>query len=186
MVFKNMPKIYTKTGDDGTTSLFGGKRLPKDDLRVAAYGDIDELNAHVGVALTKLRDQNEIAGFLTIIQNVLFALGAGLSNPEQKKQKSKADFGDDKTLALEGWIDRMEQKLKPMKTFILPGGGEGAACLHLCRTVCRRAERTMITLHQKESLPAGYLVFVNRLSDFFFVAARYANHLKSISDVAWE
>jgi cob(I)alamin adenosyltransferase len=177
-------KIYTKTGDDGTTALFDGTRVGKDDERVIVYGDIDELNAFIGLATSFLMDEalkNELYG----IQKNLFALGAKLANPKERKQKAKADFDEDKITSLEQSIDHMESSLRPMTNFILPGGSSASAALHVARTVCRRAERLMVILSRKDPLDSTYIKFINRLSDYLFVAARYANHLEKREDVPW-
>lgn len=177
-------KIYTKTGDDGTTALFDGTRVGKDDERVTVYGDVDELNAYVGLGASLLKDaslKNELYG----IQKDLFALGAKLANPKERKQKAKADFDESKVTALEQSIDRMEARLKPMTNFILPGGTPASAALHVARTVCRRAERLMVALARKEPLDEIYVKFINRLSDYLFVAARFANYLEKCEDIPW-
>lgn len=177
-------KIYTKTGDDGTTALFDGTRVPKNHERVELYGDVDELNSVIGVAASFLKHEDflkELHG----IQKDLFALGAQLANPKHKKQKDKADFSAEKVTALEQSIDRMEKLLVPMTSFILPGGSLAAAFLHLARTVCRRAERKLVALAAHEDIDPLYMHFLNRLSDYLFVAARYANFLEKTSDVPW-
>lgn len=177
-------KIYTKTGDDGTTSLFDGTRVTKDHERVDLYGDIDELNASLGLAISFLSDE-KFKAELFEVQKDLFALGAHLANPAHKKQKAKSDFGDDKVIKLETQIDAMEEKLRPMTGFILPGGHSAAAALHVSRTVCRRAERKLVKLGRAEKLDPLFLKFLNRLSDYLFVAARFANHLCHVDDVPW-
>lgn len=178
-------KIYTKTGDDGTTSLFDGTRVGKDDPRVVVYGDIDELNACIGLA-AGFTPASDLKTTLYGIQKDLFALGAKLANPKERKQKQKADFCEDKITILEKEIDRMEAALKPMTNFILPGGTHASGVLHLARTVCRRAERLLVAFARTEDLDAIYVKFLNRLSDYLFVAARYANHLERCADVPWE
>ncbi len=179
-------KIYTKTGDDGTTALFDGLRVQKDDPRVALFGEVDEINACVGLATAQLK--TEEAGLqenLFDVQRDLFALGARLANPQDKKQKDKADFGEDRIIRLETQIDEMDASLKPMTNFILPGGSAAAAALHLARTVCRRAERTLVTFHHHIPVNEIYLRYLNRLSDYLFVAARYANKLEETDDIPW-
>jgi cob(I)alamin adenosyltransferase len=179
-------KIYTKSGDDGTTSLFDGSRVGKDNERVSVYGEIDELNAYLGLVVAHLPSTAEVLQKeLQEVQKSLFALGAKLANPRDKAQKDKADFTEEKILFLEKAIDKMEESLKPMTSFILPGGTLASASLHIARTVCRRAERHLIHLHHHEELNDIYLKFVNRLSDYLFVCARYANHLESVSDIEW-
>lgn len=178
-------KIYTKTGDDGTTSLFDGSRVTKNHLRVEAYGDVDELNAMLGVAVVSLKDE-EIKKFVMRIQKDLFALGAQLANPKHKKQKAKSDFSPDKVTVLEKAIDRFEEELSPLTCFILPGGIQASATLHLARTICRRAERKVITLSSKEEVDPLLIVYLNRLSDCLFVLARLANKRANVTDVLWE
>lgn len=178
-------KIYTKTGDDGTTSLFDGTRVSKDHLRVDAYGDVDELNAVLGVVQSQLSDP-QIGAILTQIQNDLFALGAQLANPAQKKQKDKAKFGEDKVTVLERAIDTFEAELTPLTNFILPGGTGAASHLHLARTVCRRAERKVIHLSHTESVDGVIIHYLNRLSDFLFVVGRLINKRAGKPDVLWQ
>lgn len=177
-------KIYTKTGDDGTTSLFDGSHVGKDNPRVALYGDIDELNGFIGLAMSHSRD-TALNSVLTRIQKDLFALGAKLANPGEKPLKDKTNFGEDKVGFLEREIDKMEANLAPMKSFILPGGAPSAAALHVCRAVCRRAERAFVALDRKDSLEYVYLRYLNRLSDYLFVAARHANRLEGREDIPW-
>ncbi|MCL4318562.1 MAG: cob(I)yrinic acid a,c-diamide adenosyltransferase [Firmicutes bacterium] len=180
-------KIYTKTGDTGMTSLWGHgnpKRVPKDDLRVDIYGTIDEANAVIGVAVSLLQSGGEvIPAMLNRIQNILFALGADLSNVSPNRQNHLAD---DAVLTLEGWIDQLEEHLPALKQFILPGGDPAAASLHQARTVVRRAERRMVALVSEEESFASHLKYLNRLSDFLFVAAREINRLKGLSDIKAE
>lgn len=180
-------KIYTKGGDSGETGLFGGKRVPKDDLRICTYGTVDELNAVLGVVLSRLKDQStfqKIAEDLLRIQNELFQLGAELATPKDKNPGIEL-IDPHHCQTLEKEIDQMEKQLKPLKTFILPGGGEIAGWFHLARTVCRRAERNLISLNREEPVRPDLLQYVNRLSDYFFVLARFANHLMEIEDVPW-
>lgn len=177
-------KIYTKTGDDGTTSLFDGTRVGKDDARVNLYGDIDELNGVIGLAAALLADAG-LKNVLYRIQKDLFALGAKLANPAERKQKAKADFGEDKIVFLETEIDRMEAELEPMKNFILPGGTPAAGALHVARSACRRAERSLVAFNRHEASDPLYVKFLNRLSDHLFVAARFANRLAKCEDIPW-
>ncbi len=177
-------KIYTKTGDDGTTALFDGSRVAKDNVRVSLYGEIDELNAAVGFAASLLKDV-ALQGRLYDVQKDLFALGAKLANPQAKKQKDKADFGIEKITTLEHQIDHMEKSLTPMTNFILPGGTPAAGALHLARCICRRAERSLTSFSKSEMLDPNYLIYLNRLSDYLFVAARFANFLENTADVPW-
>jgi cob(I)alamin adenosyltransferase len=178
-------KIYTKKGDKGQTGLFGGGTLPKDDLRIAAYGTVDELNAVVGLAVSQ-GPQAEICARLIEVQKQLFTLGAELATLEPSAQMLKGYLQEGHVISLEEQIDWWEKELTPLKKFILPGGSMTAAYLHLARTVCRRAERSLVTLHQKQRLRPEVLKYTNRLSDWFFVLARYANHLEKKEDILWE
>lgn len=181
-----MPKIYTKVGDGGSTSLFDGTKVQKNDPRVGAYGDVDELNATVGLMTAHAACPEDERHDLLRIQHDLFALGAQLANPQKKKQKEKADFHEDRVVALEQAIDRMELTLTPMRSFILPGGHPLSALAHLARTVCRRAERSIVFLQRIVPLDALYIRYINRLSDYFFVLARWFNSINQIDDVPWE
>jgi cob(I)alamin adenosyltransferase len=181
-------KIYTRTGDDGTTALGTGERRKKYDLRVAAYGTLDEVNAAIG--LTRLHTHNDAAldPALSRIQNDLFDVGADLSTPDKGKGPGGARLTvtDAQVTWLEQEIDRLNAELEPLRSFVLPGGFAAAAYLHLARTVCRRAERLIAELRDREgeSVTPEVLKYVNRLSDYLFVAARYAND-KGARDVLW-
>jgi cob(I)alamin adenosyltransferase len=179
-------KIYTRTGDGGETSLFGGGRVPKDDLRVCAYGTIDELNAVIGVARAA-GPPREIDGVLERLQHQLFDLGAELATPAHASQAAGhvTRVTPDRVAALEQDIDRFEARLPPLHQFVLPGGTPQAASLHHARTVARRAEREIVRLAGREPINAELLKYVNRLSDLLFVLARAANHAAGRPDVAW-
>lgn len=179
-----MVKIYTKTGDDGSTGLWGGDRVPKDAARIHAYGTVDECNAVIGVARTMLASNSELDTMLETVQNRLFAVGADLATPGEKPPAIPRIHPDDSTV-IEQWIDRLEEQLPPLKQFILPGGNPASAWLHLARTVCRRAERWTVSLIAADAAHKPAAVYLNRLSDFLFVAARYANHSAGISDRPW-
>jgi cob(I)alamin adenosyltransferase len=182
-------KIYTRTGDDGTTALGTGERRKKYDLRIAAYGTLDETNAAIGVARLHTADDAVLDAALSRIQNDLFDVGADLTMPD----KGKGPGGARLTVTaaqvewLETEIDRLNAELAPLRSFVLPGGSAAAAYLHLARTVCRRAERLIAELKDKldESVGNEVLQYVNRLSDFLFVASRYANG-KGARDVLWQ
>ena len=181
-------KIYTKTGDEGETSLFGGMRVPKDDARVRAYGDVDELNAVLGFAIA-LEPTFEPAMFATM-QRDLFTIGAELATPDPAKMgkalaRSGTAIGASDVAALEDVIDHYEAKLKPLKNFILPGGTPKAAAFHVARTVCRRAERSVVTLSRTEQINPAIIHFLNRLSDLLFVLARAVNQQADTPDVQW-
>ncbi|MEM9360436.1 MAG: cob(I)yrinic acid a,c-diamide adenosyltransferase [Pseudomonadota bacterium] len=182
-------KIYTRTGDDGTTALGTGERVRKDGLRVSAYGTVDEANAAIGLAVLGLEDGNgALREMLLRIQNDLFDLGADLCVPDRGKELPyeplRISFGQ--VDRLEAEIDELNQELEPLKSFVLPGGSAAAAALHQARTIVRRAERMIVELAAEADEPVSdpAMKFVNRLSDFLFVAARYAND-KGKSDVLW-
>ena len=181
-------KIYTRTGDDGTTGLGSGERRKKYDLRVAAYGTLDEANAAVGMARLHTASDVTLDAALSRIQNDLFDVGADLTMPGKGKGPGGARLTVTKAQVtwLEDEIDRLNAELEPLKSFVLPGGSPAAAYLHLARTVCRRAERLIAELKDRpnESVGAEVLQYVNRLSDFLFVASRYANG-KGTRDVLW-
>jgi cob(I)alamin adenosyltransferase len=184
-------KIYTKTGDSGETGLFGGTRVSKADPRVAAYGDVDELNAYLGLARAVLltAGDQELAGMLEQIQKDLFALGARLADPGHKiaGRVTKAAVTADDITRLEGWIDALESVLPPLRRFILAGGSEPGAALHVARTICRRAERAMVALVAggRDVFESDLLIYVNRLSDLLFVMARRANLRAGTPEIEW-
>ena len=175
-------KLYTKTGDDGTTGLIGGRRAAKDAHRIDAYGTVDELNADLGLALACGGiDEN----LLKNVQNDLFAVGAHLAAPDGPTGNTKLPALPDPE-RLEREIDAAEAKLEPLTNFILPGGSEAAARLHVARCVCRRAERLTVALSRQEQVPPEVLTYLNRLSDWLFVHARLANHQAGVADVPWK
>ncbi len=179
-------RIYTKTGDAGETGLFGGPRVSKDSERVEAYGTVDELNAALGVARAQGSDP-EIDRLLGAVQEQLFTVGAELATPPGAKAHSAVPPIDAAwTSALESAIDRIQAELSPLRHFILPGGAPFAASLHFARAVCRRAERRAVTLHQREEVMPEALAFLNRLSDFLFVAARLANQRAGVTETVWD
>lgn len=180
-------KIYTRTGDRGDTGLFGGGRVPKDHPRVAAYGDVDELNAVVGMsrAAGPLPRVDEV---LVPIQRDLFAIGALLATPDREKMAQhleKAQLTSARIVELERAIDACERELEPLRSFILPGGTSKSAALHLARTVCRRAERAVVALARDEELPEIVVIYLNRLSDLLFMLARVANRSAGAAEVTW-
>lgn len=177
-----LDKIYTRTGDDGTTGLVNGPRRSKADLRVEAYGSIDETNAAIGLA--RVETVGELDKMLEEIQNDLFDLGADLATPQQSNDKADLRVLSTQTKRLENDIDRLNEKLAPLKSFVLPGGSKASAYLHLARTVARRAERVIVSLSAQEKVNKDALSYINRLSDFLFVAARYANDCGR-NDVLW-
>jgi cob(I)alamin adenosyltransferase len=177
-------KIYTKTGDKGDTRLFDGTQVRKNDPRVEAYGNVDELNSFVGAAVSFL-DDGELRGILMDIQRDLFSVGAQLADPKQhgKKQKSKLDPA--RITLLEETIDRFETELSPLRQFILAGGGPTGALLHVARTVCRRAERKVVALADTVEIDPLTIEYLNRLSDFLFVMARLVNQRNGQQEIPW-
>jgi cob(I)alamin adenosyltransferase len=179
-------KIYTKTGDGGDTGLFGGPRVRKDDARVEAYGDVDELNAAVGAARALVEDP-EIDRQLARIQEELFCVGAELATPHDARAHSAIPPVDAAWIErLEAAMDAWEGELAPLTRFVLPGGTRTAAALHLARTVCRRAERRVVSVAAQVEVDAHVLAYLNRLSDFLFVAARLANHRAHREEPQWD
>lgn len=177
-------RIYTRTGDTGETGLFGGERVPKDHVRVSAYGTVDELNSVLGVALA-LELPEAVSQVVTRLQSLLFELGAELATPPNKTSKSLGVTEED-IVWMERAIDAAEADLPPLRSFILPGGVPSAAMLHQARTVCRRAERLVVKLHRLEAnLPLQPVKALNRMADLLFVLARQANHLSGRGDVPW-
>ncbi|HZY23764.1 MAG: cob(I)yrinic acid a,c-diamide adenosyltransferase [Microvirga sp.] len=179
-------RIYTRTGDKGTTGLASGERRKKHDLRVEAYGTVDETNACVGLA--RLHTEGEVDAMLSRIQNELFDLGADLATPETEKPLPYEPLRilDAQVERLEREIDRLNEALSPLRSFVLPGGSPAAAALHLARTVCRRAERLVVALAEKpgEAVSPAAIKYLNRLSDFLFVASRFVND-RGGGDVLW-
>ena len=180
-------KIYTKTGDKGTTGLFGGGRVPKDDDRVEAYGGVDELNAIIGAARAA-GPMPRVDEVLVAVQRDLFAIGALLATPNIEKMHehlAKARIDDERIGQLERAIDACDAELEPLKSFIIPGGTPKAAALHVARTVCRRAERRVVHLSHSVEIPPLAVVYLNRLSDLLFSLARVANQRAGAGEVTW-
>ena len=180
-------KIYTKTGDKGETGLFGGERVSKDSPRIRAYGTIDELNSFIGLAITEVKDDS-VKLLLHDIQNKLFIIGSDLATPDNDKTKKLDVFRTpvEYYQSLETSIDNYESKLGPLKNFILPGGSKSASLLHVCRTITRRAERELIALNSTVNIGENIIIFINRLSDLFFVLSRYENMISGIPDTIWK
>lgn len=178
-------KIYTKTGDNGETSLFGGKRVWKDDLRIASYGTVDELNAVIGAVIAEINNV-ELNSVLVSLQNELFVIGADLATPLENTNSLIPRIGQNNIERLERIIDNHDSQLPPLKNFILPGGSKGASLLHLARTVCRRAEREVVALSKCEKINSSVEIYLNRLSDLLFVLARYQNFSSNIADIDWQ
>ncbi|HCO14013.1 MAG TPA: cob(I)yrinic acid a,c-diamide adenosyltransferase [Gemmatimonadetes bacterium] len=180
-------KIYTRTGDTGETGLFGGKRVLKDNVRVDAYGTVDELNATIGWAIAQVNDA-EIRDRLGLLQHDLFSLGSNLATPpvQEKRKKPKLPaMPTQRVEEMEAWIDAADTELPALRAFVLPGGCPGAAALHVARTVCRRAERTVVRLSGIKGSEVELLTYLNRLSDLLFTLARLENHRNGMGDVEW-
>jgi cob(I)alamin adenosyltransferase len=177
--------IYTRTGDAGETGLLGGRRVSKADLRVDAYGEIDETSAAVGVALAA-GVPPDVAAMLQQVQRDLFAIGGALADPDRRAagRAEKLAIGPSGVDRLERWIDQLDAEMPPLGHFVLPGGSAGGAALHQARTICRRAERRIVSLGPGETEPV-LLAYVNRLSDFLFVAARAVNHRAGVAEPTW-
>lgn len=177
------PSLSTATGDDGTTGLYGGARVGKDDVRIHAYGTVDELNACLGMVLTDAALPIFVRGQMTELQSLLFTLGADLASPEDHPHMLRITELD--VAHIEAWGVQMEQELPQLRHFILPGGTRSGADLHLARTVCRRAERHMVTLAKAEPVNVHALMFINRLSDYLFLAARACNAAQEMKEAEW-
>jgi len=179
--------IYTRTGDEGTTGLFGGGRVPKHHPRVVAYGEVDELNAAIGLA--RATPPTELAdGLLETVQRDLFALGGHLATPDPAKVAKaleRATLSEERIREFERAIDAADTELAPLRAFVLPAGTPKAAALHLARTICRRAERSVVRLAREDQVPPLFVTYLNRLSDLLFTLARLANHRGGAGDVTW-
>jgi cob(I)alamin adenosyltransferase len=179
-------KVYTRKGDDGSTRLGGGQKVPKDSLRIEAYGTVDELNSHIGAALAAGLHET-LTEALRPIQNELFHLGSDLCILEEDKTRFLVPRIEQRHVdALEQLMDRLSEELEPLENFVLPGGTPGAALLHVARTVCRRAERLVVALGRQEAVGAFTVKYLNRLSDALFVMSRYENRQRGIPDVCWD
>jgi cob(I)alamin adenosyltransferase len=186
-------KVYTKTGDGGETALVGGKRVPKDSLRIEAYGTIDELNSAAGLARV-YNEENLKAGeahrfldeVLCRIQDELFDLGSELATPPESFREGMYRVGDEEISRLEEWMDQCQKDLEPLRSFILPGGGRIGAYLHQCRTVCRRAERDILRLSREEEVNPAVIRYINRLSDLFFVLSRWIAKQTGEQEYLWQ
>lgn len=176
-------KIYTKTGDSGTTGLYGGKRIAKDDLRIEAYGTVDELNSFIGLLNASFNEatQNYL---LTEVQRRLFTIGSNLASDPEKPMVTP-DIHEADIIMLENAMDTMDQLLEPLKNFILPGGDKAVAYAHVCRTICRRSERRIISLDRESAVDPKIIIYLNRLSDYFFVLSRYIAHANGITEIPW-
>ncbi len=182
-------KIYTKTGDKGTTKLFGGTSVYKNDLRIIAYGSVDELNSHLGLLLSHLNSNNtfvDIVKILLHIQEDLFIMGSDLANPAFSiSARNDLRVNSKMIESLESCIDKFDSELDPLKSFILPGGSISSSICHVCRSICRRAESNIVALSLMCKINPETIIYMNRLSDLFFVLARLINKRQSISDITW-
>lgn len=184
-----MPKsnLYTRTGDTGTTSLIGGARVAKDSLRLNAYGSLDELSAFIGVIVSDPACLAEEKNRLMEVQNMLFNIGCYLATPLQSGEKTQAtDLDQDDMQKMEEWIDKLDEQTPPVRAFILPGGSPLAAKTHVARTVCRRAERNIITLASEEYVDPLVIAYINRFSDYLFILSRYFNFMEGIPEITWK
>lgn len=181
-----MSKVYTKTGDKGTTSLIGGTRVKKSDIRIESYGTVDELNSFIGLLATYV-DEKKTADLLAEIQNVLFNVGCNLAMGESFKKEIKESVVADALIEhVENAIDRMQAAIPELKSFVIPGGSRSASTAHVCRTVCRRAERLIIALDEGSEVDRNLMAYVNRLSDYFFVLSRYLNNIEKVDEKIWQ
>lgn len=187
-------KLYTRTGDQGTTSLVDGTRARKNCSRINAYGDVDELSSALGLVASGKNCPEEIRDDINHVQHVMFEIGGYLATPSEAVSKeaggetvtpSGLEYLDEETAKLEGWIDSLDERIPKMRSFILPGGSDESSRCHLARTVCRRAERSIIALSQENYVDPRVVSYINRLSDYLFIAARYLNFISGIEDVAW-
>lgn len=178
-------KIYTKGGDKGKTSLFGGERVEKNNPRLEAYGTIDELNSILGFAIAN-ELHSKTKNIILNIQNNLFVIGAELATPANVKSNAIKSIQSYEIKNIEDYIDEIELELKPLSSFILPGGSKSASLLHMARTVCRRAERRIIEVDLEEKINPDIIVYINRISDLLFVLARFENHSSSTPEIEWK
>ncbi len=179
-------KIYTKTGDKGTTSLIGGTKVLKSDLRIEAYGTIDELNSYVGLCRDLLKEESS-GKILREVQDRLFTIGSSLAcDPDKEPKMQIPDLKEEDVVLLEKEIDRMNEVLPEMKNFILPGGHSTVSHLHIARCVCRRAERCCVRLQEKVKADSMILKYLNRLSDYLFILARFTSHLLKVGEMPWK
>ena len=176
-------KIYTKTGDDGSTGLFGGTRLPKHHIRIEAYGTLDELNSSIGWLMTHIKE-SETSSLLQTIQSRLFTIGSNLAS-DPSKDMITPDLLDDDVTMLEKSIDKFQSRLPELKHFILPGGSQAISAAHLTRTICRRAERRCVALAHDSHVEPIILLYLNRLSDYFFVLARWLGYNEGVEEIKW-
>ncbi len=185
----SQPRVYTRTGDNGQTGLFGGPRVAKDDPRLEAYGTVDELNAVIGTAAAAIADVN-LLGWLQVVQSDLFDIGGELATPDIEERIRKGQpigprVTDEDIAKLEGWIDTLDEEIEPLQRFILPGGTAASGHLHHARTVCRRAERRVLTLSREADVAPAIIRYLNRLSDALFTMARVMNARAGVPEPQW-
>ena len=181
-----MSKVYTKTGDKGITSLIGGTRVKKSDIRINSYGTVDELNSFVGLLATYIKEEETIE-LLAEMQNVLFNIGCNLAMGDNFKKELKESVVTNKLIGnVEKAIDRMQAAIPELKSFVIPGGSRSASIAHVCRTVCRRAERLIIALDETSEVDKNLLAYINRLSDYFFILSRYLNNIENVAEKIWQ
>ena len=186
-----LTRVYTRTGDDGTTSLATGERLPKDHIRIESYGTVDELNSVLALCLTHLENLSEeykilIQNIIIATQNDLFNLGSDLATPIQNRFKNMKIISENEIIKIENTIDLLQKKLAPLSEFVLPGGGKLNAFFHLARTVCRRAERTVISFSKMDEINPSAVKFLNRLSDLLFVLSRFVQIESGLPENTWK
>lgn len=179
--------LYTRTGDAGLTSLVGGERVAKNSTRLEAYGTIDELSSAIGLVEADPQVTDELRGQLRAVQNMMFNIGSYLATaPAPGAEPHCAQITPEKMAVMEGWIDALDEQTPKMNSFVLPGGTTTAALFHMARTICRRAERRILDLAEESYVDPAVIRYVNRLSDYLFIAARYSNFILGVSDVAWQ
>ncbi len=187
-IYRFMAKsmLYTRTGDDGTTSLVDGSRIKKNSQRLETYASIDELSSSLGVVAADAKCNDEIKGEIQQIQNELFNIGAYLATPVKEGTTPSANITEEALPRLEGWIDALDEQTPKLNNFVLPGGCPAAAAAHVARVTCRRAERNVVTLAESEYVDPNVNAYLNRLSDYLFAAARFINFMQGIDDIAWQ
>ena len=178
--------LYTRTGDNGTTSLVDGSREMKDCARIEAYGDIDELSSALGLVASGKKCPDEIKGEILHIQHLMFEIGGYLATPVGEGQEPKLNGMEEETVKIEGWIDSLDERTPKIRSFVLPGGSEESCRCHMARTICRRAERKMISLSKESFVDPGVISYVNRLSDYLFILARYMNFICGVEEIVWK
>ena len=178
--------LYTRTGDQGSTSLVDGSRAQKDCTRIDAYGEVDELSSALGLAASSDKCPEEIRDEISHVQHIMFEIGGYLATPVKEGSEPALPFLKEETARLEGWIDALDERVPRLKSFILPGGSDESSRCHMARTICRRAERRILTLSRESFVDPEVLTYVNRLSDYLFIAARYLNFLNGVEDIAWQ